>query len=122
MSNFVEINSDPDEIRAHGAMLAGKGHAFTARTQDLVGQIRAVEAGAPWGSDHVGRKFLDTGEGGGYYYPVEGADKPFNDYVQTSSTDFGPKLTKTGEAIDSAMTGYQFADLDNQSDIAGVQD
>jgi len=42
--------------------------------------------------------------------------------VKTSSTAMGPKLVNTGEAIEAAMIGYQFADLDNEGDISAVRE
>ena len=119
MSNFVEINDDPDEIRARGALLSARGQAFSARTSELVGRINGIEAGAPWGSDKYGKEFLENEHGG--YHSTKHTDVPFNEYVKTSASGVGPKLTKTGDAIEGAMTGYQFADIDNQGDIANVQ-
>ena len=118
MSNFVEINDDPDEIRGQGALLAGRGEAFDAQARGLVDRINAIEAEAPWGGDEYGQQFLD-GEHGGYQ-STKHTDVPFNEYVKTGATGVGPKMTRTGEAIDGAMTGYQFADVDNQADIAAV--
>jgi hypothetical protein len=120
MSNFVEITGDPDEIRARGAILAGKGQAYDARAQSLVDQISSLEAGAPWGGDKYGQQFLNSEAGG--YHSTKNTEEPFNDYVKTSATGMGPKLTKTGEAIENAMIGYQFADLDNEGDISAVRE
>jgi hypothetical protein len=120
MANFVEINEDPDEIRGRGALLAARGEAFDATAQGLVDRISAIEAEAPWGNDQYGQQFLD-GENGGYQ-STKHTDVPFNEYVKTSATNVGPGLTRTGEAIEGAMTGYQFADVDNQADIAAVKE
>jgi hypothetical protein len=120
MSNFVEINEDPDEIRGRGAVLAGQGQAFDARTQELVSQVESLEAGAPWGSDKYGTQFLNNENGG--YHSTKNTDVPFNEYVKTGSADLGQKIVRTGEAIEGAMTGYQFADIDNQTDISAVQE
>jgi hypothetical protein len=120
MSNFVEITGDPDEIRARGAILAARGEAYDARARSLVDQISGLEAGAPWGGDKYGQQFLHNESGG--YYSSKNTDQPFNDYVKTSATAMGPKLTRTGEAIESAMIGYQFADLDNEGDISAVRE
>jgi hypothetical protein len=120
MSNFVEITGDPDEIRARGAQLAARGQAFDARAQEIVDRISGLEAGAPWGSDQYGRDFLDNENGG--YHSTKHTEEPFNQYVKDSATGLGPRMTRTGEAIESAMTGYQFADLDNERDISAVQE
>jgi hypothetical protein len=118
MSNYVEITGDPDEIRARGAQLAARGQAYEARAQSLTDRISSLEAGAPWGGDRYGRDFLDNENGG--YHSTKHTDEPFNEYVKNGATGIGPKLTRTGEAIESAMTGYQFADLDNERDISAV--
>jgi hypothetical protein len=120
MSNFVEINEDPDEIRGRGAVLAGQGQAFDARTQELVSRVEALEANAPWGADKYGTQFLNNENGG--YHSTEHTDVPFNEYVKTGSAEVGQKIVRTGEAIAGAMTGYQFADIDNQTDISAVQE
>jgi hypothetical protein len=115
MSNFVEIHGDPDYIRNRGAMLAAAGQSFDAKAKGLVSQISGYEAGAPWGGDDYGSQFLVNDQGG--YHSTKNLDKPFNEYVKTSSSSMGQKLTHTGEAIQNAMIGYQFADLDNAADI-----
>jgi hypothetical protein len=120
MSNFVEINEDPDEIRGRGAALAGQGEAFDARAQELVGRIDAIEARAPWGADEFGEKFLNNENGG--YHSTRHTDEPFNEFVKTNATGVGPKVARTGEAIQAAMTNYQFTDVDNQADITAVQE
>ena len=120
MSNFVEITGDPDEVRARGAILAAKGQAYDARAQSLVDQISGLESGAPWGGDKYGQEFLNSDSGG--YHSTKNTDQPFNEYVKTSSTAMGPKLVNTGEAIEAAMIGYQFADLDNEGDISAVRE
>jgi hypothetical protein len=118
MSNFVEINGDPDYIRARGAMLAATGETFDGKAKSLVGRINGIEAGAPWGPDDFGDRFKDNGEGGGYNGTENIPDgKQFHEFVQTSASGIGPQMTKTGNAIQSAMTGYQFADFDNSADI-----
>jgi hypothetical protein len=118
MSNFVEINGDPDYIRARGALLAAQGDQFDSKVQSLVGRITGIEAGAPWGADEFGHRFLNNGEGGGYHGTKDIPDgKTFSQFVQTSASGIGPQMSKTGNAIQSAMTGYQFADFDNATDI-----
>ena len=116
MSNFVEINGDPDEIRARGARLAARGRGFEARAQNLVDRIAGIEGGAPWGGDGPGAEFLKP------YKSTEHTEEPFNEYVKNGANGLGQKLTRTGEAIENAMIGYQFADLDNESDIADVRE
>jgi len=120
MSNFVEITGDPDEIRARGASLAALAQGADARTAALVDRISGIEAGAPWGGDKHGQAFLNNENGG--YHSTKHTDVPFNEYVKTSASKVGPKITRTGDAIQNAMTGYQFADLDNAQDIGAVRE
>ena len=118
MSNYVEINGDPDYIRARGAMLAASGESFDSKAQSLVSRIAGLEGGAPWGADEYGTQFLNDGQGGGYHGTKDIPDgKTFNEYVKTASTQLGPRMSHTGNAIVNAMTGYQFADLDNSANI-----
>lgn len=115
MGTFLDIQGDPDEVSAVGARLRSMGETLNARAQEVLGEINAVHAERPWGSDKYGAAFE-----GSYYLVPEGAEDPLPIMVSEGLTNSGKRLTAVGDGTIRAMIGYQAADADNAHDINKV--
>lgn len=92
MGTFLNVDGDPNEVAGTGAVLRSIAESFKTETQAILGDINAVHAERPWGSDEYGNAFETT-----YYAVPAGAEEPLPDMVQTG-------LSRAGRACPASAT------------------
>jgi hypothetical protein len=116
MSNYLDVDGSPMDVRAVGAQLQAQATAFNEQAQEILGEISTIEDGQPWGNDHFGTSFKEQ-----YFRPVEDG-APVSDAIKDNMVAVGEELDRTGAAIMGAMDDYERTDTQNSSDIANVRD
>ncbi|WP_131785283.1 hypothetical protein [Protofrankia symbiont of Coriaria ruscifolia] len=117
MSTFLDVDGDPNEVSATGALLRSMAQTFKTKVQGPLADINAIDAERPWGADHFGEGFEHT-----YNYTPEGTDQPLRDSVRDGMSNAGDLLTRVGDGTVLAMTEYQGTDVQNASDITTAND
>lgn len=115
MGTYLDIQGDPEEVSATGAGLRAMGETLRARTQEIRGEISAVHAERPWGSDKYGAAFE-----GSYFQVPAGCEEPLPTMVDDGMARAGDRLTVIGDTTVRAMTGYRGADEAGANDIDTV--
>jgi hypothetical protein len=113
MSNFVEINGSPDELRVTGTLMGARAAELKAKAEAILDRISDLEDTQPWGADHFGKNFL-----AGYHQVPKGGDRAFNTVLAGELSQAGQGLARIGDAVGASMTDYQVADGQNAADIA----
>ena len=117
MPTYLKIDGNPDEVSGTGALIKAQAEAFAGKAQGILSEIDTLEGGAPWGADATGQSFHHQ-----YTAVPQGSDKPFNEALRDELQNAGKDLTKTGDGVILAMTGYQSNDTTSASDISRVKD
>lgn len=112
MGSFLDIQDDPNEVSGTAAILRSIGTSFRGEAQAILGDINAVNAERPWGSDDYGQAFEQT-----YNVVPEGSDVPLRQAVDESLGRAGEGLIKPADKTVLAMTEYQGVDDENRTDI-----
>lgn len=115
MGTYLDIDGNPLEVTATGAILRSIGASFHSESQAILGDINAVNAERPWGNDSYGQAFETT-----YNVVPEGSDGPLRDAVDDGLSQAGDGLTKVGDSTVQAMTEYQGVDDENRTHINQV--
>lgn len=115
MGSFIDIQGDPNEVGATGAQLRALAESFEAKTKAILGDINAVEAERPWGSDKYGNAFEAS-----YHQTGEGGDTPLSTDVKDGMSEAGRRLARVGQGTVMAMTEYQGVDAQNSADLRNV--
>ena len=116
MGTYFEINDNPDDVAARGAILSALGERLHAKAGAVLGDIHAIEAEQPWGADSFGQQFWHS-----YNQPAQGSATPFREELQNSLAQAGEPLTEVGDKTVRAMTEYQGIDAENAADLKSVQ-
>jgi hypothetical protein len=112
MGTFLNVDGDPNEVAGTGAVLRSIAESFKTETQAVLGEINAVHAERPWGSDQYGNAFETT-----YYAVPDGAEESLPDLVETGMNRAGDGLSRVGDGTILAMTEFQGTDIDNATRI-----
>jgi hypothetical protein len=115
MSTYVEVNGNPDDVTATGARLKAQADSFATQAQSVLSDITSIEGNAPWGGDAPGQEFVKA-----YNQTPKDGGAPFSDSLKDELSHAGEQLGKAGDAIMSAMVGYQSTDITNKDDISKV--
>lgn len=117
MGTYLDIQGDPNEVSATGALLRSMAENLRTKVQAVQADIEAVEAERPWGNDEFGQGFEAT-----YNGVPPGGDKPLRESIEEGMSHAGERLTRVGEGTILAMTGYQGVDHENAADIKKAGD
>jgi hypothetical protein len=112
MGSFLDIQDDPNEVSGTAAILRSMGTSFQSQAQTVLGDINAVNAERPWGSDQYGQAFEQT-----YNVVPEGSEVPLREAVDDGLSRAGEGLIKPADKTVLAMTEYQGVDDDNRTNI-----
>src|SRR5918992_2234678 len=112
MGSFLDIQDDPNEVTGTAAILRSMGTSFQSQAQTVLGDINAVNAERPWGSDSYGQAFEQT-----YNVVPEGSEAPLRDTLNDGLGRAGEGLVTSGDKTVLAMTEYQGVDQENRNQI-----
>lgn len=120
MGTYVNVEGNPNEIGAKGAVLRGLAEGFQGQIQGVLGEIAGIEGERPQATDKYGQAFDQS-----YNQKADGAadsDPSVRDSVLEGMSHAGEGLARQGGGVVYAMSTFQGTDAQNSSDIAHVPD
>jgi hypothetical protein len=115
MPSYLNMQDGPEQVAATGLQLKILATEFGTQANSILGEIRAIEATKPWGSDGPGRSFEDS-----YNQTPEDGGPPFSKSLQEELAGAGKSLNTIGDNIVNAIADYQSTDVDSSEAIIKV--
>ncbi|GAB3161178.1 hypothetical protein GCM10027290_68020 [Micromonospora sonneratiae] len=116
MVTFIDIDGDPNQVSATGAVLRAMAEGFRGKIQGIKGEISGIESERPWGNDKYGKAFETT-----FNQVPDGGESSLRDSVADGMSRAGDGLIKVGDTTILAMTSYLGVDIEGETEINQVQ-